>query len=234
MPCSTEPPQPFRRPHVKLRIIPVSLPADGVWIDGHLFHAPDVRGLAAVLYAGKTLPPRTEALIAEILHQAGFATLTLNLLTSHETSHNADACYNVAQLASRLLAAAEWTAHQPPLSSLPLGLVSLGTASAGAIRAAVKEPERFSALVCLGGRPDLAGAGPLRALALPARFAVGRGDPESPILRQAYALLTGKHDWKQTEAVGMDTEEAASACARLAAAWLAEHLRAPVQGLHPV
>ncbi len=218
---------------MKLRNTLLSLPADGAWLDSQFSHAPDVRALALSLHAGKPHPAHVEESITAALQQAGFATLTLDLLTQYENEHDPDAGFNVAQLADRLLAIVTWVDHQPALPALPLGLVTFGTASGAAVRAAAKAPEeRFGALVCVGGRPDLAGAGPLRALTLPTRFIAGDRDPDSAMLRQAYALLTCQHDWKHIDGgeIGEATDSAVSLCARSTTDWLLDHLRQPEQG----
>ncbi len=217
---------------MKLRNTLLSLPADGAWLNGQLSHAPDVCALALSLHAGEPHPTHIEESITAALQQAGFATLTLDLLTQHENEHDPDAGFNVSQLADRLLAVATWIGHQPVLTALPISLVTFGTASGAAVRAAAKAPqEHFSAFVCLGGRPDLAGAGPLRALALPTRFIVGDRDPGSAMLRQAYALLTCQHDWKRIDGgeIGTATDSAIGLYAHSTVDWLLDHLPPPAQ-----
>lgn len=207
---------------MKLRHSQISIPADGIWLDGSLAHAPDVRGLAVVVQAGAgAAVHQRESSIAGALQHAGFATLTLDLLTHHEAQHDPDAQFNVARLTERILAATNWIDHQPPLCGLPIGLVASGTASAAAIRAAVKAPARYGALACLAGRPDLAGAIPLRSLKLPTLFVVGRDDPGTAIMRQAFELITAVHEWRATD--GAEPEDSSpqqlEASAALAAQW---------------
>lgn len=221
---------------MKLRNTLIGIPTENVWLDGLLSHAPDVRALAVILQPDATDPAHArEAAIAHILQEHGFATLTLNLLTHYEQARDPDARFNVPQLANRVLAAAEWIGHQPPLTPLAIGLIASDTPCAAAIRAAVKAPERFGAIVCQGGRADLAGAGQLRALRVPVRFIVGHDDPHAAMLHQAYELIGGRRDWQ--DIAGGELVHAGGAAtaasAHLAAEWLQQQLpppAAPVDG----
>ncbi len=208
---------------MKLRNTLISIPTAGVWLDGVLAHAPDVRGLA-LLPAGDTYhAPRIDgSRLATALQEAGFATMTLNLLTRHESARDPDAGFNVSRLAQRLLAALEWVGHQPPLASLPIGLVAGGTACAALVRAGVALPERIAALVCIGGRADLAGAAPLRTLSVPTRFIVNRADPQAAIAERAFALIP-KASGNWLDVTGDDLRQTASATVQ----WLTARVPVP-------
>ncbi len=174
-------------------------------------------------------PPVDHDLVVNALQEAGYATLLLDLLTGYEVQRDPDAHFNVPQMANRLLAVADWIAHQPPLAPLSLGLVASGTTSGAAVRAAWKAPGRFAAIACLGGRPDLAGAQPLSALAVPLRMVVTGGDPDRHIIEQAYALVEAPKDW-QTLPVAADSlvdAHARIAFAREVIDWFAQHLPEP-------
>jgi len=215
---------------VKLRNTILSIPAERVWLDAWLAHAPDVRGLALILQPSAASDAGSrESHVARVLQADGFATLTLNLLTRHEEARDPDARYNVPQMANRILAVTEWIGHQPPLAPLAIGLVAAGTASGGAVRAAWKAPEHFAAIVCRGGRPDLAGAAPLAALRLPIRIVVGGADPDLAIITQAYEHLRGPRDWQRVDGAGALFVEpgALERFARLASEWLARQLPPP-------
>lgn len=220
------------RPIVKLRKTSISLPAEHVWLDGLLAHAPDVRGLVVILQTsvGQHRDSR-EAYLAGQLQQAGFATLILDLITRYEDSRDPDIRYNVPLLARRIEAAAEWIEHQPPLEGLAVGLLAATTGSGAIIRAAAKAPERFHALVCRAGRPDLAGAGPLRTLILPLRLLVGDLDTGQAMLRQAFDLVGGPKDWAVVDGAGELFIEpgALEAAGRLAGEWFQRHLPPPAR-----
>jgi hypothetical protein len=209
---------------MKLRHGPLSIPAHGEWLDGMLAHAPDVRALALCIHTSGHPPldgpPRALDLV---LQAAGFATMTVDLLTRQEAQHDTDAPFNIPRLTERVLATMDWLAHQPSLEGLAIGLIASGTGCAAAIRAAAGAPERFASIACLGGRADLAGAAPLRALRTPTRFVVTPDSPETPMLASAHALLEGRHDWLQLPATDDERDERMCA-AQAACAWLASHL----------
>lgn len=213
--------------HVKLRNTLISIPAQGAWLDGLLSHAPDVRALA--LLPQSTGHPAVDAAprpIEQALQARGFATIRLNLLTRQEVSRDPDAGFNIPRLSDRILAATEWIAHQPPLAGLLLGLVARDTGCAAAIRAAVKAPDTFAALVCVDGRADLAGAEPLRLLRCPVRFVVSPASPESAILEKAFSLLQGPRHWLALPAAD-DAHSSETLQARAVVSWLEQHLGTP-------
>jgi hypothetical protein len=209
---------------VKLRHTQLSIPANGVWLDGTLAHAPDVNALALCLRPhGHPSLEQLESPVELALQAAGFGTMAVDLLTRQEAQRDPDASYNIPRLTERILAAAEWTVHQPPLAGLPLALVVSDTGSAAAIRAAVRAPDRFIAIACLGGRADLAGAEPLRAVRTPVRLIVTPGTAEAAILDRAYPLMKGAHHWLVLPPAD-DARELEQFAARAATTWLRQHL----------
>lgn len=181
---------------MKLRHSALSIAAGPVWLEAMQAHAPDAPGLILVAQTavGRHRDSR-EAHFVQRLQQAGYATLLFDLLTRYEESRDPDTRYNAPLLGTRIGAVFEWLRHQPPLTGLPIGLVASGTGSAAAVRAVAKEPEMIGALVCRGGRPGLAGIGPLRQLSCPTRVIAGDRDDGLASLRQAYDLLECIKDW---------------------------------------
>ncbi|MCP5239028.1 MAG: alpha/beta hydrolase [Rhodocyclaceae bacterium] len=210
----------------------ISIAAEKVWLDGLLSHAPDARGLVVFLDsgAGRLRDPLTRLLPA-VFEGARYASMSVDLLTRHEEMRDPDAHFNVPLMHHRLVAALEWIEHQPQLHRLPLAVVAAGTATAAAIRAASQRPDRILCLVCIAGRPDLAGAGPLSRIQCPTRFIVGADDPAAEHHhRPAFKLLGGPSDW-----VGLAGRGAAlhssDALRELSAAvleWLRERLPASI------
>lgn len=189
-----------------LRHTSLSIPAEHVWLDAALADAAGVPALVLLVQNGCVLHgDLREPLVAQRLEAAGHATLCADLLTRHEEQRDPDARYNVPLMSARLLAIIEWIDHQPALGELPLAIVASGTPCGAAIRAAARRPERVRALVCRGGRPDLAGAGPLKLVGCPTRFIVGGEDRgRERFQRSAFELLCVTRDWRELEGVDED------------------------------
>jgi putative phosphoribosyl transferase len=131
--------------------------------------------------------------VAQVLRDAGFGTMLLDLLTVPEDvldQRTAEFRFDVDLLAERLIAATRWVDQQPELASLPLGYFGASTGAAAALVGAARLPAKVAAIVSRGGRPDLAGAD-LRAVHAPTLLIVGGADPEVIALnRQAMDSLT--------------------------------------------
>lgn len=179
---------------MKLRHTEIGLPADEVWLDGYLAHSPAVSGLVLLgERSGRHLQNSRAALYALALQKAGFATLQFGLLTHEEERKYPHFWDQPLRMSARLSAIVEWVLHQPTLKSLPLGLATRDAAAAAMIRIALQKPE-IRALACRHGRPDLAGADPLRTLITPLLILVGEKDADHlPANRQTAALLSGPH-----------------------------------------
>jgi hypothetical protein len=205
---------------LKLRHSKLSIPAHGLWLPARLSHAPSVHGLILVLQATGAL---LNTAVTGVLQQAGYATLALDLLTAPEEAHDPDACFNIAALTDRILATVDWIGNQPGMLTLPLGIFAADTACAAGIRTAARIPHRIDALCILAGRPDLAGASPLRTGKVPTCFIVAQDDPRTAIVQQAYDLLTSVRDW-QTVAADVAPEQMLTASAEITATWMKTHL----------
>jgi putative phosphoribosyl transferase len=147
---------------------------------------------ALVLFAhgsgSSRLSPRNRW-IAERLQSNHYATLLLDLLTESEEGSR-QKVFDIELLASRLTEAALWVRTQGDISTLPVALFGASTGAGAALVAAADWPERFSAIVSRGGRPDLAGAH-LSHVNQPTLLLVGGEDHEVIRLnRQALDKLT--------------------------------------------
>ncbi len=93
--------------------------------------------------------------VARRLRQAGLATLQPELLDAWQASerHNA---FDIELQCARLLEAVRWLDGNRWASGLPLGYFASGIGAGVALMAAAKKPERVSAVICRGGRPDTA------------------------------------------------------------------------------
>jgi dienelactone hydrolase len=133
--------------------------------------------------------------VAQVLQQAGFATLLIDLLTEAEEAidrQTGHLRFDIALLANRLLGATDWLRDHPPTRHLHLGYFGASTGSAAALSAAAERPELVKAVVSRGGRPDLA-APALARVRAPTLLIVGAEDePVIEMNREAMTRLTEK------------------------------------------
>ena len=100
--------------------------------------------------------PRSR-MMAGYLQQHGFGTLLPDLLDPEEESHSGKQ-YDVELLSRRLAAVTQWVLDRDLFDHYRLGYYASSTGAAAAFRAAVMFPDDIGAIVCRGGRPDLAKA----------------------------------------------------------------------------
>jgi putative phosphoribosyl transferase len=112
--------------------------------------------------------------VAEVLNNAGLATLLFDLLTTDEESNRANV-FDIGLLAGRLVDVTRWLAGQPDTAALPLGYFGASTGAGAALAAAADPRVKVGAVVSRGGRPDLAG-NLLRTLHTPTLLLVGGRD----------------------------------------------------------
>lgn len=118
--------------------------------------------------------------IAQFLGARGFATLLMDLLTTCEDQQDAIAhelCHDIPLLAERVGLTLDWLAECKQVAGLPIGLFGGSTGTAAALVAAAAHPTRVGAVVCRGGRADLAGNA-LISVRAPTMLIVGSEDTE--------------------------------------------------------
>jgi len=121
--------------------------------------------------------------VASVLNQAGLGTLLLDLLTPEEEADRAHV-FDVRLLAGRLAEATGWLRAQPCAAHAAIGYFGASTGAAAALWAAAEPGAEIAAIVCRGGRPDLAGAR-LSAVAAPTLLIVGELDADVLELNRA-------------------------------------------------
>jgi putative phosphoribosyl transferase len=97
--------------------------------------------------------------VAQKLHEAGFATLLMDLLTEDEEridAYTARLRFDVPLLAGRIESATGWVLSQPRMKDFDVGYFGADTGAAASLVAAIQRPEAVRAIVAPGGRPDLA------------------------------------------------------------------------------
>jgi putative phosphoribosyl transferase len=173
--------------------------------------------------------PRNQ-FVARVLEQSRLGTLLIDLLEEDE-AEDRTCVFDIDLLARRLLSAADWLASQRETRELPLGYFGASTGAAAALLAAARAPDRVTAIVSRGGRPDLAGHS-LPMVSAATLLIVG-GDDEivHELNREAYALLRCP---RQLEVIPGATHlfsepGALELVARLAEEWFLRYLaQAPV------
>jgi len=97
--------------------------------------------------------------IAQKLHDAGFATLLMDLLTEDEDridAYTARLRFDIPLLAGRLESVTGWVLAQEQMKDFDIGYFGADTGAAATLVAAIQRPEVIRAIVCRGGRPDFA------------------------------------------------------------------------------
>jgi putative phosphoribosyl transferase len=174
--------------------------------------------------------PRNQ-FVAEQLVAAGLATLLIDLLTEAEEEaerYSRHLRFDIQLLADRLVGASAWLSARSQTSRLPLGYFGASTGGGAALVASARQPERVSAVVSRGGRPDLADEA-LPKVTAPTLLIVG-GDDDQVIEMNEWALARLGSPVKELEIIPGAThlfEEPGKldAVARLAAGWFTRYLR---------
>jgi dienelactone hydrolase len=177
------------------------------------------------------LSPRNR-FVAEVLHEAGFATLLFDLLTAREEEeerYTRHLRFDIGLLAQRLLAVTHWLRAQADFGAWPLGYFGASTGAAAALVAAAEAAAQgfdIAAVVSRGGRPDLAGEALTRVHA-PTLLIVGGDDTlVIDLNRQALAQLPCVKALELVPHASHLFEEPGTlaAAAQLAAAWFSRYL----------
>jgi putative phosphoribosyl transferase len=134
--------------------------ADNVTLEGDLVIPQSAAGI--VLFAhgsGSSRHSSRNRFVAQRLQKAGLATLLFDLLTLQEEEVDVltrQHRFDIDLLTRRLAGATNWLGQQSPANRLAIGYFGASTGAAAALRAAAELPDKVSAVVSRGGRPDLA------------------------------------------------------------------------------
>ena len=192
------------------------------------------RAPGVVLFAhgsGSSRSSPRNVFVAQVLQQAGLATLLFDLLTPQEERvdlHTREYRFDIGLLTRRLYDATRWLETQPALHRLAVGYFGASTGSAAALAAAAQLGDRIAAVVSRGGRPDLVAAPQLARVSAAVLLLVGGNDEDVLELnRQAFQDLAGEKQLAVVAGASHLFEEpgAIEEVARLAAAWFSGHLR---------
>ncbi len=208
----------------------VSVTAGSVSLEGNLGMPKGAEGI--VLFAhgsGSSRHSPRNRYVAQVLQQAGLATLLIDLLTVEEEAidmRTRHLRFDIELLATRLVGATDWLLQNSNTRNLRIGYFGASTGAAAALVAAVERPEAVSAIVSRGGRPDLAGS-VLSRVTAPTLLIVGGYD--RPVIQMNRSALAQLRTEKQLEIVPRAThlfEEpgALEQVARIASQWFERYL----------
>jgi dienelactone hydrolase len=208
----------------------VSIIVGAVTLEGNLEIPAGAHGI--VLFAhgsGSSRHSPRHRYVAQVLSQAGLATLLIDLLTPEEemidlrTRHLR---FDIGLLASRLVGATDWLTQNPATQTLRIGYFGASTGAGAALVAAADRPEVVGAIVSRGGRPDLAGSALSRVRA-PTLLIVGGYDiPVIGMNQAAQAQLRGINHLEIVPGATHLFEEPGTLeeVARLASQWFKRYL----------
>jgi putative phosphoribosyl transferase len=212
------------------RSLEVEISVNHVTVSGDLTVPDGARGIVIFAHGSGSsrFSPRNRY-VADVLAEAGFVALLLDLLTSEEEQidlRTGEFRFDIQLLADRLERATEWAGRYEATKDLAIGYFGASTGAAAALIAAAHRPEAVRAVVSRGGRPDLAGP-ELRRVLAPTLLIVGSLDPVVMDLNQeARQLIPGEVQVKEVAGATHLFEEPRTLeeVARLAREWFTKHL----------
>jgi putative phosphoribosyl transferase len=166
--------------------------------------------------------------VAQVLQEAGLATLLVDLLEDDESNDRARV-FDIALLAGRLESVAHWLASLPETAQMRLGYFGASTGAGAALLAAASQREKVSAIVSRGGRPDLARTVLPRVTAPTLLIVGGHDELVLGLNRQAYDLLACPRELEIVPGASHLFPEpgALEEVARLAREWFVHYLAPP-------
>lgn len=209
---------------------PVTVRLNSVQLDGYLSIPTAATGVVVFAHgSGSSRHSPRNRYVADILNEAGLATLLIDLLNADEQEadlQTGQLRFDIGFLATRLIAITQWLREQPQVAGLKIGYFGASTGAGAALVAAAELPRLIHAVVSRGGRPDLAGSA-LEYVEAPTLAIVGGHDPQVLELnRQALAKM---HAVKSLEVIPgashlFEEPGALEKVAKLARTWFAEEL----------
>ncbi len=137
------------------------LTVDEVSLHGNLLIPEQAKGLVAFAHgSGSSRHSPRNQYVAQVLRDAGLATLLFDLLTLDEDAEDLTTGkrrFDIGLLARRLVGATDWLQSNEQTRPLKLGYFGASTGAAAALVAAAEKASVVGAVVSRGGRPDLAG-----------------------------------------------------------------------------
>ncbi len=174
-------------------VCPVQVSAGKVTLEGNLCIPQNASGVVVFAHgSGSSRHSPRNRYVAQILRNAGLATLLFDLLTAEEESEDIETGrlrFDINLLTQRLVATTDWLRENAETHKLSIGYFGASTGAAAALMAATERPEIVAAVVSRGGRPDLA-AESLQQVKAPTLLIVGGYDfPVIEMNKEALAKL---------------------------------------------
>jgi len=208
----------------------VLVQAESVALEGFLAVPERAQGIVVFAHgSGSSRFSSRNRFVAEVLNDAGIATLLFDLLTPQESvidEQTAEFRFDIGLLSERLIGTIDWVARYDTTHDMRIGLFGASTGAAGALVAAAQRPGHVSAVVSRGGRPDLAGS-MLPLVKAPTLLIVGSRDTAVIELnREAAQLLTAPHRIELVRGASHLFEEPGTLerVAHLAQCWFTQYL----------
>ena len=196
------------------------IPVGESYLDGTLAVPSSSNGLVVFVHRGPF-----DVHVATLLHQRGLSTLLLDVEAAHHESLDATLRLDVATLAERLIGAVDGIVAGGWHRGQPIGLFGGELGATAALITAARRIDVVSAVVCHGGRPDLAGVW-LEVLRTPTLLIVGSRDTSVlRVNRDAARSLVAPHEVAVIPGAAHRFEEpgALYEVAAAAGAWFARH-----------
>ena len=147
-------------PYALVKDLPIRIVAGDAIVDGDLANPRLASGLVVFAHgSGSSRFSERNRLVAHALNEHGFATLLMDLLTREEERIDfmtREFRFDIPLLAERVVAAVDWCVRDERVRELPIATFGASTGAAAALIAAAERPDAVRAVVCRGGRPDLA------------------------------------------------------------------------------
>ena len=210
----------------------VTIPAGGAVLEGDLRIPPGAEALVIFVQgSGSSRHSPRNQFVAGVMREAGLGTLLFDLLTNEEEAGEdltREIRLDIGLLTRRLLGVVRWLRSRPDTAPLQLGFFGASTGAAAALVGAAELGEAVGAVVCRGGRPDLAGDALSRVVCPVLLMVGGLDDALIDLNEEALERLQGKKEMRIIVHATHLFEEPGTLdqVAQLAASWFRRHCRA--------
>lgn len=209
----------------------LEIPIGSVKINGDLTTFPSMKALIIFAHgSGSSRKSPRNQMVAGDLNKAGFGTLLFDLLTDEEAKNKGNV-FDIELLSQRLISVTQWVRQQSDLKSVQVGYFGASTGAGAALRAAsqLSHSSRPFAIVCRGGRPDLAGEVALKAVKTPTLLIVGGRDGDVIEMNRGAKSFLAHSQLSIVPGATHLFEEPGTLeeVSRLSAVWFNDHLHSP-------